>query len=322
MILLTGVAGFVGFHVARRLLEYGYGVVGIDSLNSYYSIELKRHRLAIINSYPNFIFFEGDISDAGFVSKVFSGRKIDCVINLAAQAGVRYSIECPQDYTSANLVGFFNILEACRRNDVAQLIYASSSSVYGEKEGGFFRESDETNSPLSYYAATKKSNEMMAASYSYLYKFSTTGLRFFSVYGELGRPDMAYYKFAMNMLEGQPIDVYNNGDMWRDFTYVDDVVESIVRLCKKPTDGVARVFNIGCGNPVRLGHMLDMLAEYLDVRPVVRYLPKPSADVSYTAANVDLLESYIDFKPQTDFDLGLLRFVNWYKGYRVNESAR
>lgn len=316
MLLVTGVAGFVGMHVAKRFLDAGHSVVGVDAVNSYYDVSLKRDRLKLLN-HPNFKFYEIDLVDAAAFNDVVRENRVDVVIHLAAQAGVRYSIENPVAYRDSNLSGFLTILEACRNNSVGHLLYASSSSVYGESKAGYFLESDFTDAPLSFYAATKKANELMAYSYSHLYGLSTTGLRFFSVYGEWGRPDMAYYKFAKKMIANEPIDVYNNGDMWRDFTYIDDVVESIFRLKEIGAITGAKVLNIGCGNPVRLGDMVSLLESYLGVPAKINFLPKPEADVSFTAANVDELRKLVAYAPQVSLEVGLRRFVDWFDSYHV-----
>jgi len=316
MLLITGVAGFVGMHVCKRFLDAGYAVVGVDAVNSYYDVSLKRDRLKLLD-HPNFKFYELDLVDSKSFNDVVRDNRVDVIIHLAAQAGVRYSIENPGAYRDSNLSGFLTVLESCRTNSVSHLLYASSSSVYGESKAGYFLESDFTDAPLSFYAATKKANELMAHSYAHLYGMATTGLRFFSVYGEWGRPDMAYYKFAKKMIANEVIDVYNNGDMWRDFTYIDDVVESIFRLKEKGASAGAKVLNIGCGNPVRLGDMVSLLESYLRVPAKVNFLPKPEADVSFTAANVDALREFVQYAPQVSLEVGLRRFVDWFDSYHV-----
>lgn len=310
MILITGVAGFLGSHLAARLLDLGLDVFGVDNINDYYSPVLKRHRLNILIE-KGLKFELVDIASFDDLSSVFLGKKIDVVVNLAAQAGVRYSIENPICYTTSNLVGFSNVLEVSRLNAVSHLIYASSSSVYGERESAHFSELDDVSSPLSYYAATKRANELMAYSYNSIYGLSVTGLRFFSVYGEWGRPDMAYYKFANNIVRGLPIDVYE-GDIWRDFTYIDDVVESIYRIYIGGALGSSRLFNVGFGAPVKLIDMVDFLQGHLNKRAIIRRLPKPNSDVLYTSANVEALRDAIGYQPKVNLNEGLKRFVDWY----------
>ncbi|KPX38171.1 NAD-dependent epimerase/dehydratase [Pseudomonas amygdali pv. eriobotryae] len=317
-VLVTGAAGFIGFHVAKRLCELGIEVVGIDNLNDYYSVELKQSRLAILQRLPGFTFNRLDITDAEGLSALFSHNEFEQVIHLAAQAGVRYSLEQPNVYAQSNLVGFINVLEACRQYRPAHLIYASSSSVYGANTRMPFQVEDAVDRPLSLYAATKRANELTAYSYSHLYGLRATGLRFFTVYGPWGRPDMALFKFTKAMLVGQPVDIYNHGEMARDFTYIDDIVESILRLRLLPPDTVGsepphQLFNIGRGQPVKLLEFIDCLEAALGLRAERRYLPLQAGDVLKTWADVSALSQWIDFQPQVSVDTGVRAFVDWYR---------
>ncbi len=319
-VLITGAAGFIGFFLSKRLLEKNYNVIGIDNLNDYYDVSLKNSRLDILKEFKNFKFNLCDISDKDKVQSIFKNNEIDVVVNLAAQAGVRHSIEKPDDYIESNIVGFFNILEACRNNKISHLLYASSSSVYGMNKKVPFSTEDFVDNPVSLYAATKKSNELMAFSYSHLYRIPATGLRFFTVYGPFGRPDMAYFKFTKAILENKSIDVYNNGDMLRDFTYIDDIVESIYRLIKKgrinlDDQAPHRVFNIGNNKPVKLGHFIDTIEKELGIEAKKNLLPMQPGDVPMTYADIDPLINEVDFKPETPLDYGINRFINWYKSY-------
>ncbi|ETK23932.1 UDP-glucuronate 4-epimerase [Pseudomonas grimontii] len=317
-VLVTGVAGFIGFHVARRLCEQGIEVVGIDNLNAYYSVELKQARLAQLKELPSFTFHRLDITDAKGLSTLFERHDFEQVIHLAAQAGVRYSLEEPGAYAQSNLVGFVNILEACRHHRPAHLIYASSSSVYGANTCMPFRVEDAVDRPLSLYAATKRANELSAYSYSHLYGLRASGLRFFTVYGPWGRPDMALFKFTRAMLAGEPVDIYNHGEMARDFTYIDDIVESILRLRLRPPEAVDsepahQIFNIGRGQPVKLLEFVDCLEAALGLRAERRYLPMQAGDVPQTWADVTALTRWIDFQPQVSVDTGVQAFVDWYR---------
>lgn len=325
--LITGAAGFIGSFLSKKLLEQGVQVVGVDNLNDYYDVNLKYARLEILNLYDKFTFIQGDISDKEMVMKIFDEYGPHIVINLAAQAGVRYSIENPDVYIQSNIIGFFNILEACRHHPVEHLIYASSSSVYGSNKKVPFEESDFVDHPVSLYAATKKSNELMAHTYSHLYKIPTTGLRFFTVYGPLGRPDMAYFGFTDKYFNGEPIKIFNNGDfehdLYRDFTYVDDIVEGIVRLLDNPpTDDVpSNVFNIGNNSPEKLMVFIQTLEKCLSKtlnREVVfdkTFEPIKPGDVPATYASTDLLQKAIGFKPETSIEEGLQHFTDWYVEY-------
>ncbi|WP_426142822.1 SDR family NAD(P)-dependent oxidoreductase [Pseudomonas sp. DWP3-1-2] len=316
-VLVTGAAGFIGFHVAKRLCEQGIEVVGIDNLNPYYSVELKQARLVRLKCLPGFTFQRLDITDFAGLSALFERHGFEQVIHLAAQAGVRYSLEDPNAYVQSNLVGFINVLEACRHHRPAHLIYASSSSVYGASERMPFQIEDAADRPLSLYAASKRSNELTAYSYSHLYGLPASGLRFFTVYGPWGRPDMALFKFTRAMLAGEAIELYNHGRMARDFTYIDDIVESILRLRLRPpvaSDGMPphQLFNIGRGQPVSLLEFVDCLEAALGLRAKRRDLPLQAGDVLKTWADVSALARWIDFQPQVSVDTGVRAFVAWY----------
>ena len=329
-ILVTGSAGFIGYHLSKRLLDEGYKVIGIDNLNDYYDPQLKKDRLAQLTN-DNFTFIKSDIENSSVINEVFNEYKPKIVINLAAQAGVRYSLENPHVYVSSNVVGFMNILEACRHNKVEHLIYASSSSVYGANESKPFSTSDNVDHPLSLYAATKKSNELFAHTYSHLYGLPTTGLRFFTVYGPWGRPDMALFLFTKAIVNDEPINVFNHGDMMRDFTYIDDIIESIVRLTKRPAKGNPdwsgrnpdpsssnapyKVYNIGNNSPVRLMDFIKAIENKLGKTAIKNYMPLQPGDVPETYANVDDLYRDIDFRPRTSIQDGVNNFVDWYLDY-------
>lgn len=319
-VLITGAAGFIGFHLARHLLALGAAVAGLDNLNDYYDVSLKEARLAILEKEPNFSFTKGDLADEVAVERIFLQFRPDIVVNLAAQAGVRYSIDNPKAYIDSNVVGFFHILEACRRHPVEHLLYASSSSVYGNQEKTPFSTKDNVDHPISLYAATKKSDELMAYTYSHLFDIPATGLRFFTVYGPWGRPDMAYFKFADRITRGEPIQVYNHGDMRRDFTYIDDIITGVEHiLCNppKPDDTGARykVYNIGNNQPERLMDFIRTLEDALGAEAKKEYLPMQPGDVYQTYADVtDLVEDF-DFKPDTPISEGLARFAAWYRAY-------
>ena len=330
-ILVTGVAGFIGFHVARRLLARGDDVVGVDNLNDYYDVRLKQHRLGEIESEPHFEFHLLDIADRKCMRALFSGQEFDVVIHLAAQAGVRYSLTHPEAYIDSNLVGFGNILEGCRHARVRHLVYASSSSVYGLNTEMPFSTSHSVDHPVSLYAATKKANELMAHSYSHLYGLPTTGLRFFTVYGPWGRPDMAIYIFTKAILEQQPIQLFNAGQMRRDFTYIDDIVEGVIRTADhvprsnpdwdagRPDPATSqapyRVYNIGNNQPVEVTHVIETLESLLGRTAEKEMLPMQPEDVLATWADVEDLTQEVGFEPSTPIETGLERFVQWYRAY-------
>ena len=330
-ILVTGAAGFIGFHLSKKLLNLGYSVVGLDNLNDYYDVNLKRSRLDILKQNPNFTFREADLSDKQMLDNIFKEFAFPYVVNLAAQAGVRYSITNPYAYSRSNLVGFLNILEGCRHFGVKHLVYASSSSVYGANKKMPFSVHSNVDHPLSLYAATKKSNELMAHTYSSLYNLPTTGLRFFTVYGPHGRPDMALFLFTKAILEGKPIDVFNNGKMKRDFTYVDDITEAVSRIVPKiaapnkewsgmdpdPASSFApyRIYNIGNNKPVELLRFIEVIEECLGKKAIKNFLPLQDGDVPETFADADDLMREVDFKPATSVETGVKNFVDWYLSY-------
>jgi UDP-glucuronate 4-epimerase len=329
--MVTGAAGFIGSHLAHRLLDRGDEVVGVDNLNDYYDVRLKMARLERLTARPGFLFHQQDLADRGATGKLFATSRCDKVVHLAAQAGVRYSLTNPHAYVDANLVGTMNVLEGCRHNGVAHLVYASSSSVYGANTTMPFSVHHNVDHPLSLYAATKKANELMAHTYSHLYRLPTTGLRFFTVYGPWGRPDMALFLFTKAILAGEPIKVFNHGRMQRDFTYVDDIVEGVVRV----TDRVAaanpqwsgarpdpatsnapyRIYNIGNQNPVELMHLIETLERCLGRKAEKILLPLQDGDVPATYADVEALEQAVGFKPRTTIEAGVERFVAWYRDY-------
>jgi len=343
-VLVTGAGGFIGFHLSKKLLAEGYQVVGLDALNDYYDPQLKYDRLKILGiskkdiSYNqkipgslSFNFYQLHLEDKDNIAALFKNEQFDYVVNLAAQAGVRYSLINPHAYIESNIVGFLNILEGCRHNKTSHLIYASSSSVYGLNTKMPFSVSDNVDHPISLYAASKKANELMAHTYSYLFSVPTSGLRFFTVYGPWGRPDMALFMFTKNILEGKPIDVFNNGNMRRDFTYVDDIVESIARLIPKipqpdknfsgaepnPSTSPApyRIYNIGNNSPVKLMDFIHEIENALGIKASINYMPLQPGDVPETYADVNSLFETIDFKPQTPIKDGISNFINWYLDY-------
>ncbi len=329
--LVTGAAGFIGFHLSRRLLERGDSVIGIDNLNAYYDVNLKKARLCKLEGIPGFTFHKLDLADREEVNRLFAENNFDCVVNLAAQAGVRYSLVNPHAYIDCNIVGFLNILEGCRHNDIKHLVYASSSSVYGANTSMPFSVHHNVDHPVSLYAATKKSNELMAHTYSSLYKLPCTGLRFFTVYGPLGRPDMALFLFTRAILENKPIDVYNHGRMKRDFTYIDDIVEGVIRVSDKvpepnpdwngdkPDSATSyapyKLYNIGNNNPVELMKFIEVLEDCLGKKANKNLLPIQPGDVPETYADVDDLVNDVGFKPATSIEEGIKRFVEWYNEY-------
>ena len=325
-ILITGVAGFIGMHVAYYFLKNNHEVIGIDNLNDYYEVSLKKARLKQLKIFQqSFKFYKIDISNYKNLKNIFNENNFDVVINLAAQAGVRYSINNPHTYLKSNLEGFLNILECCSKSKATRLIFASSSSVYGSSNKEKFSEGDDTSHPLSFYGATKKSNEVMAHSFSHVYNLPVTGLRFFTVYGPWGRPDMALFSFTKSILSNTPIKVYNKGEMIRDFTYIDDVVKVIIKLVFKdiaPNDNSNlkskapfQLFNVGNSSPINLLYYIDLLEEILEKKAQKLYLPLPVTDTIRTSSDNQLLNDFINFKPNTSVRKGVTNFVNWYKKY-------
>jgi UDP-glucuronate 4-epimerase len=319
-VLVTGGAGFIGFHLSKRLLELGADVLGFDNLNSYYDVRLKQSRLDILNQFSHYTFTKGDLADEEAVQRLFQKFQPDIVVNLGAQAGVRYSIDNPKAYMSSNIIGFFNILEACRQYPVEHLLFASSSSVYGNQQKTPFSTTDNVDHPISLYAATKKSNELMAYTYSHLYHIPATGLRFFTVYGPYGRPDMAYFKFTNLIMQGKPIKIYNQGDMYRDFTYIDDIVHGIKNmLCNPPKENEYgdsyKIYNIGNNKPEKLMYFIETLEKAIGKQAKKEYLPMQPGDVYQTYADVSELVRDFDFKPNTSIEEGLKKFAEWYRKY-------
>ena len=331
-ILVTGAAGFIGYHLSKRLLDLNFTVVGIDNMNDYYDVGLKRARLALLKPYPAFTFYEIDLADKAALDELFAEKRFDIVVNLAAQAGVRYSITNPDAYINSNVIGFFNILEACRHSydngarGVQHLVYASSSSVYGSNEKVPYSTDDKVDNPVSLYAATKKSNELMAHAYSKLYKIPSTGLRFFTVYGPMGRPDMAYFGFTNKLVKGEKIQIYNYGDMKRDFTYIDDIVTGVINVMGKApaetADGAPyKIYNIGNNKPESLLYFVETLEKCLMREEIIdhpaekEFLSMQPGDVYQTYADVDELVRDFGFKPSTSLEDGLGRFAKWYKEY-------
>ena len=329
--LVTGSAGFIGFNLSRKLLERGDNIIGIDNHNDYYDPKIKDARLARLIKYSNYQHYRADLSDQKNINDIFRDHQVEKVINLAAQAGVRYSMENPLAYINSNILGFANILENCRKHNIEHLVYASTSSVYGANTLMPFSEHDSVNHPLSVYAASKKSNELMAHAYSYLYKLPTTGLRFFTVYGPWGRPDMALYKFTKGINTNKAVEVFNNGNMWRDFTYIDDLVESIYRLknlipsekSRVKNDSLSkicpfRIVNIGNQSPTKLINFINILEKISKKKLKKKFLPMQMGDVKYTSADCSLLKRLIGFVPNTSVEDGILNFYKWYKNYKDN----
>ncbi len=330
-ILVTGAAGFIGYFLCKRLLEEGRSVTGVDNLNDYYDVDLKKARLSMLEAFDNFTFFRVDISDPAKLAAIFEERKFHVVVNLAAQAGVRYSLENPHAYVSSNLVGFANILECARKGNVGHLLFASSSSVYGANTRMPFSVSHNVDHPVSLYAATKKSNELMAHSYSHLYGLPCTGLRFFTVYGPWGRPDMAHFIFTKAIFEGNPIKVFNHGKSKRDFTYIDDIVEGVFRIMEKkpraddawdadrPDPGSShapyRIYNIGNCDTVELMRFIGVIEEAVGKEAVKEFLPLQPGDVPATYADIDALKNEVGFTPSTPIEEGIRRFVDWYRDF-------
>lgn len=319
-ILVTGAAGFIGYHVARTLLERGDAVIGLDNLNHYYSVTLKRARLSQLSALPAFKFHNMDIADHGRLRNVLSKSEAHIVIHLAAQAGVRHSISAPFDYVHSNLVGHASVLEACRHEGVEHLVYASSSSVYGGLDQEEFAESDNTDGPVSLYAATKKSNEAVSHSYAHMYGLKQTGLRFFTVYGPWGRPDMAYWKFAEAILNDEPLRLFDRGQMWRDFTYIDDIVAGVLgamRWSDHASGTPHRIFNLGHNRPVQICSMVQILENILQRTARIEFAPRPLGDVVRTCASIESAARVLGYSPSTDLQEGLSRFVNWYLDFRI-----
>ena len=330
-VLVTGVAGFIGFHLAKRLLTDGYQVVGLDNMNPYYEVALKEARLEKLKNEPNFSFYKSNLSDREQLGDIFDGVGFDVVVNMAAQAGVRYSIENPYAYVDSNLVGFVNLLECCRHQQVKHLVFASSSSVYGANTKMPFSVHHNVDHPVSLYAATKKANELMAHTYSHLYQLPCTGLRFFTVYGPWGRPDMALFLFTKAILEDKPIKVFNNGKMQRDFTYIDDIIEGVIRVMGRlaeanptwngdaPDPGTSsapyKVYNIGNNNPVELIKFIDVIEGVLGKKARKEFMDMQPGDVAATYADVDDLMADVGFKPATPIEIGVERFVEWFKEF-------
>ena len=335
-ILITGAAGFIGFHITKRLLIEGFEVVGVDNLNPYYDLRLKKARLNKLKNLSKkqsvkFFFFKEDLENQNFLTELFRKFKFNKVVNLAAQAGVRYSIENPSSYINSNIVGFANLLEVCRRNCIEHLIYASSSSVYGGNKNLPFSEEHNVDHPVSLYAASKKANELMAHSYSHLYGIPTTGLRFFTVYGPWGRPDMALFLFTKSILKGEPIKIFNKGDMMRDFTFIDDITESLFRVINKdaisdpnfdylqPSPSASwapyKIFNIGNSNPINLMDFISTIEEILGIKAKKEFLDMQPGDVASTSADTALLENWVGFKPRTSVKDGIKKFIDWYKDF-------
>jgi UDP-glucuronate 4-epimerase len=335
-ILVTGAAGFIGFHLAKRLLALGYHVIGVDNINEYYDVLLKKDRLKILEGNSNFKFFKIDLSNNKKLNQLFKEKQIHIIVNLAAQAGVRYSLDNPHSYVRSNLNGFVNILEACRHYHVEHLIYASSSSVYGANMNIPFSTKDSVDHPISLYAASKKANELMAHTYSHLFQLPTTGLRFFTVYGPWGRPDMAYYSFTRDIMEGNTIKVFNNGNMSRDFTYIDDIVEGIIRLLNsppksnpdwdrenpEPSSSYApyKVYNIGNNRPIKLLDFIRTLEQLIGKEAKIEFAPMQPGDVKETYADISDLQTDVGFYPTTTIEEGLAHFVDWYKNYYLKNQ--
>ena len=329
-ILVTGSAGFIGYHLTQFLLNKNHIVFGLDNINSYYDVNLKKSRLSNIKN-KNFVFYKIDLQDKQLIDDLFKKNNFDVVINLAAQAGVRYSISNPEKYIESNVTGFINLLEACRTYKIENFIYASSSSVYGMNSLIPFSEDDEVNHPISLYAATKKSNELMAHTYSHLFNIPSTGLRFFTVYGPWGRPDMAYFSFTKAILENKPIKVFNNGNMMRDFTYIDDIIEGISKVIEDPSlpnkawnrespmastsSAPYRILNLGNSKPIYLSRFIESIEKATNKKAIIEYLPMQPGDVEKTYANMEKMENQYKFKPKTQIEDGIREFVDWYRNY-------
>ena len=316
-ILITGAAGFIGYHLSKKILNKNTEVIGIDNINNYYDINLKKNRIKELKKNKKFLFYKIDICEYKKLNNIVKKNNIKYIIHLAAQAGVRYSIKEPRTYFKSNLEGFFNVLEISRHNNIKHLIYASTSSVYGDTKKFPLSEINRTDKPLSFYAATKKSNEVMAHSYSYIYKLPCTGVRFFTVYGPFGRPDMALFKFTKNILNNQPIELYNKGNHFRDFTYIDDIVDGIYSLIKKQSKKSIpyEIFNIGNGTPKKLLDYLKHIENNLNKISKTKKLPLQVGDIVKTHSNINKLKKYTSYKPKTNIKIGISRFIEWYKDY-------
>ena len=316
-ILITGSAGFIGYHLTEKLLKKNINVTGIDNINNYYDTKLKKNRINELKKNKKFKFFKIDLCEYTKLDNVIKKNKIKFIIHLAAQAGVRYSIKNPKIYFKSNLEGFFNILEVSRHNKIKHLVFASTSSVYGDTKKFPLNENNRTDHPLSFYAATKKSNEVMAHSYSYIYKLPCTGVRFFTVYGPFGRPDMALFKFTKNIINNQSIELFNNGNHLRDFTYVDDIVDGIYSLIKRHSKKNIpyEIFNIGNGNPKKLKDYLKFIEKKLNSKAKVKKLPLQIGDIFKTHSDIKKLKKYTNYKPKTDIEVGISKFIEWYKDY-------
>ncbi|MBW4551190.1 MAG: NAD-dependent epimerase [Aphanocapsa sp. GSE-SYN-MK-11-07L] len=323
-VLITGIAGFIGYHFGQRLLQEGVEVYGIDNLNDYYDVRLKEARLERLLPYKNFTFQKLDIADRSLTSKLFENCSFQYVVNLAAQAGIRHSINCPTAYIDSNIVGFANLLEGCRNAAIEHLVFASSSSVYGANTKIPFSVTDNVDRPISLYAASKKSNELMAYVYSHLFQIPTTGLRFFTVYGPWGRPDMAYFKFVKAISEGEPVNVYNYGQMERDFTYIDDIVEGLVRILARPPQSNGelpyKLYNIGNHQPVKLLTFIETIEKALQKKAIKNFLPMQPGEVLTTFADINDLAQDIGFQPNTPIEYGIEEFVKWYQAYQPTGS--
>jgi UDP-glucuronate 4-epimerase len=322
-VLVTGAAGFIGMHVSQLLLRRGDAVVGLDNLNGYYDPQLKRERLARLAPQPGFRFVQMDIADRAGMQTLFEEEGFEAVVHLAAQPGVRHSLVDPHAYIEANIVGFTNVLEGCRHQAVGHLVYASSSSVYGANTELPYSEHHNVDHPVSLYAATKKANELMAHSYAHLFGLACTGLRFFTVYGPWGRPDMALFRFTKNILEGRPIQVYNNGKLVRDFTYIDDIVDGVVRTLDRPPPGTPpyRIYNIGNHRAVELMHFIDVLQRCLSRKAQIEMLPMQAGDVLATVADVSALAAAVGYRPRTPVEVGVPRFVDWYQEFYAGRAV-
>ena len=332
-ILVTGAVGFIGFHLTKRLIQENYDVIGIDNINDYYDVKLKEARLKVLSNLNSnsFNFYKVNLENKDLIVDIFRKEKPTIVVNLAAQAGVRYSIENPYAYLDSNLVGFLNLIECCRHYKINHFVYASSSSVYGGNTHMPFSEVNSVDHPVSLYAASKKANELIAHSYSHLFSIPSTGLRFFTVYGPWGRPDMALFLFTKSILERKPIKIFNNGEMIRDFTYIDDIIESLIRVINKPPQADPtfdksspnpssswapyRLFNIGNSNPIKLMDFIEAIEKKLKIKAFKEFLPIQPGDVPQTSAETRLLENWINFKPQTNFEEGISNFIDWYRDF-------